>query len=358
MKILIIEDDADIRATLADLLQLNGHEVIAAADGVQGVEYAAQKPDFIFCDVMMPHLDGRGVLAAVRQLPGVAEVPFVFLTAKADRADQRDGMALGADDYITKPFAEEEILAALAARVQRHQPVREKIRQLTEHHERTINAHWSHELLTPLNAVAGGLDLLELAGDTMSPEEQKEIFALIREGVTRQERLSRKLIRYFELEQMLRSPSPAAAGPCQAAAAVQAGATKAAQEANRADALVLSLADAKVPLAEELLRDAVGEIVQNAATFSPPGSPVRVTGVLTGGRYRIEITDAGPGLTAEQRAGFGAFTQFDRKSREQQGLGLGLAIARATARVAHGQFSLDPGPDGRGLCVRFDLPAL
>src|SRR4051812_16336846 len=107
MKILIIEDQEDIRATLRDLLEINGHEVIEAEDGVQGVKLAAQTPDFIFCDMSMPNLDGRGVLNAIKEMPEIRDVPFVFLTANAERHHQREGMTLGADDYITKPFTEE-----------------------------------------------------------------------------------------------------------------------------------------------------------------------------------------------------------------------------------------------------------
>src|SRR4051812_10048944 len=103
MKILIVEDQPDIRATLQDFLELNGHEVLAAEDGIQGLKLAAQRPEFIFCDMSMPNLDGRGVLAGVKGMPEVADVPFIFLTAHANRDDQRSGMALGADDYITKP---------------------------------------------------------------------------------------------------------------------------------------------------------------------------------------------------------------------------------------------------------------
>ncbi|HVU24631.1 MAG TPA: response regulator [Opitutus sp.] len=85
MKVLIIDDQADIRASLRDLLELNGHEVLEAEDGVAGVRLAGLQPDFIICDLTMPRLDGRGVLAAVKRMPEVRDVPFVFLTAQAER---------------------------------------------------------------------------------------------------------------------------------------------------------------------------------------------------------------------------------------------------------------------------------
>jgi two-component system sensor histidine kinase/response regulator len=356
MKILIVEDQPDVRATLKDILEINGHEVLAAEDGVEGVKLAAQAPDFIFCDVQMPGLDGHGVLAAVKQMPGVRDVPFVFLTARAQRAQQREGMAAGVDDYITKPFSERDILDAIAARTERHRGVRAQVEQLAERHRREVNAHWSHELLTPLNAVMGSLQLLDLEVDTINRDELKEMLALIREGAERQERLARKLICYFNLEQMLQAPPSGRRSCCQAASAIRAGAARADRQKNLEGELTLSTAPGEVAIDEELLAFAIGEVVSNALNFSAPRGPVVVTGTNCDGRYRIEIADQGQGLTAEQRASIGAFIQFDRNAREQQGLGLGLAIARATATLSGGQVTLEAGPGGRGLNVIFNLP--
>jgi len=264
-------------------------------------------------------------------------------------------MARGADDYITKPFSERDIVDAIAARTRRQRGLREKITALAEQHRREIHAHWSHELLTPLNAVMGGLDLLADT-DHISRAELKDMLSLIREGARRQERLARKLICHFHLQRMLEAvPGP---GPdcCPAAPSITAGAAKAAQEMNRTDTLAVAAAAGDVASRDELLRDAIYEVVANAMTFSPPGSLVTVSGVVRDGSYRIEISDQGPGLTAEQRTQIGPFTQFERQKREQQGLGLGLAIAQATARLAGGNLTLEPGADGRGLRVIFTLP--
>jgi two-component system sensor histidine kinase/response regulator len=356
MKILVIEDQPAIRETLKDLLEINGHEVLAAEDGAVGVKLAEQNPEFIFCDMTMPMLDGLGVLAAIKQMPGVCDVPFVFLTARADRADQRQGMALGADDYITKPFSEADLLNAIAARTKRQGGVREKIAELAGHHRREIHAQWSHELLTPLNAVLGGLDLLESSADTIKPDELKEILAFMREGAERQERLARKLIRYFRLEQVQQAAAPIESARCSVADAIDAAAAKAAEEAKRPEALAIAVGKGEVALRGEWLCDAIYEVVANALAFSPADNRVTVSGGVRAGVYRIEIADQGPGLTAEQRAQVGAFIQFNRQKREQQGLGLGLAIAQMTATMAGGHLTLEPGADGRGLRVIIDLP--
>lgn len=356
MKILIIEDDALVRETLKDLLELNGHVVLAASDGQEGVALAGQSPEFIFCDVNMPRMDGYATIGAIRSLPGAREIPFVFLSAKAERDDLRRGMDLGADDYITKPFCERDIVGAIAARSSRKRSYQERIEVLANQRRHEINAQWSHELLTPLNAMFGCLGLLEAEADTIERSELRELLATIRAGAERQERLSLKLIRYFELEQLRESGRGVPGMRCDARQAVEAGADRAVREAATPRSVRVNAAACDVPLRGEFLSRAVFELVENALVFSPPESEVRLDGSRTNGAYRIEVVDTGPGLSAEQRAGFGAFVQFERSRREQQGLGLGLAIARATAALCGGSFTLEPGAAGRGLRAVFSAP--
>ena len=131
-RVLIIEDEPRMRANLATILSMEGFEVLAAADGVDGVAVAvAQKPDFIFCDMSMPRLDGHGVLAAVRADPGTARIPFVFLTARGDRPDIRAGMNLGADDYLVKPVEISDLVGAIQSRLQRRDELTPRARELT-----------------------------------------------------------------------------------------------------------------------------------------------------------------------------------------------------------------------------------
>jgi DNA-binding NarL/FixJ family response regulator len=120
MKILVIEDEPEMRRNLVTILRLEKFEPIAAVSGRAGVAAARQeRPDLILCDVMMPDLDGYGVLAALRAEAGTAATPFIFLTAKGEKPDIRTGMNLGADDYLTKPVAKADLLAAIRARLER-----------------------------------------------------------------------------------------------------------------------------------------------------------------------------------------------------------------------------------------------
>ena len=119
-KILIIEDQPQMRRNLATILEMEGFQVTAAENGRRGVELAlSAPPDLILCDVMMPELDGYGVLQALRGRSATAMIPFVFLTAKGDKLELRKGMNLGADDYLTKPVQREDLLAAVQTRLAR-----------------------------------------------------------------------------------------------------------------------------------------------------------------------------------------------------------------------------------------------
>lgn len=119
-KILVVEDNTQIRENTAEILGLAGYETYEAENGKKGVETAIkQKPDLIVCDIMMPELDGYGVLHLVKNNPGTEHIPFIFLTAKAERADFRKGMEMGADDYISKPFDDIELLKAIEMRLKK-----------------------------------------------------------------------------------------------------------------------------------------------------------------------------------------------------------------------------------------------
>jgi len=123
--ILLIEDNDFIRENTAEILEMAGYAVLTAENGKLGIEKAlATRPDLVVCDIMMPVLDGYGVLHIFNQNPQLTGIPFIFLTAKTERADLRRGMELGADDYLTKPFADSELLSAISSRLARFQHLR------------------------------------------------------------------------------------------------------------------------------------------------------------------------------------------------------------------------------------------
>src|SRR6266542_6843235 len=121
-KSIVVGDEPEMRRNITALLRYHDYEPIEAENGRKGVELARRdKPDLILCDVMMPELDGYGVLQALQQDAGLAWIPFGFLTAKGDKDNLRSGMNLGADDYLTKPVANADLVRAIEARLRRHQ---------------------------------------------------------------------------------------------------------------------------------------------------------------------------------------------------------------------------------------------
>jgi len=118
--ILIIEDQPDMRENIATILEMEDYAVLEAPDGRQGLEIAREeKPDLILCDIMMPVMTGYEVLQSLREDPGISGTPFIFLTAKGEKQDLREGMNLGADDYLTKPVGAVELLRTVLARLDR-----------------------------------------------------------------------------------------------------------------------------------------------------------------------------------------------------------------------------------------------
>src|SRR5580765_6704025 len=133
-KILVIEDNPEVRENIGEILELSNYQVICAENGKQGVEIALQQiPDLIICDIMMPELDGYGVLHLLSKHIETYGIPFIFLTAKSEKSDLRKGMELGADDYITKPFDGIELLKAIEIRLQKAEAIKKHFSESSIH---------------------------------------------------------------------------------------------------------------------------------------------------------------------------------------------------------------------------------
>jgi CheY-like chemotaxis protein/CRP-like cAMP-binding protein len=151
-KILLIEDNLEMQDNIAEILELSNYEVSKASNGKEGVKLAHQvDPDLIICDIMMPELDGFGVLRMLNKDPQTASVPFIFLTAKAEMTDLRRGMNLGADDYLTKPFDEVELLDAIEMRLKKSEILNQSFDKSIKGLDQFFNEARSHEALSKLS---------------------------------------------------------------------------------------------------------------------------------------------------------------------------------------------------------------
>ncbi len=165
-KILVIEDEKPVLTNIIEILESGGFNAIGAENGEVGVQLATQEiPDLIICDVMMPVLDGYGVLTKLRSQPLTEIIPFIFLTAKADKGDLRQGMNLGADDYISKPFRRKELLEAVNTRLEKQAAVMQKYMSQFQRAEELLS---KMQDLQQLSETKEGL-LMKLISDLRDP---------------------------------------------------------------------------------------------------------------------------------------------------------------------------------------------
>ncbi|MFN8447427.1 MAG: response regulator [Anaerolineae bacterium] len=203
-KILVVEDAHSLRKDILEMLGFEGFEAFGAENGLIGVERAREHlPDLIICDIMMPEMDGYGVLEELRKDPTTATIPFIFLTARTDRTDMRQGMELGADDFLTKPFHAAELLATVRTRLRKRELEKELAERQMEHLRDNIMMALPHELRTPLNVILGFSDLLMTDCELMDAERIGEMSRHINLSALRLYRLIENFLIYTHTELMM-----------------------------------------------------------------------------------------------------------------------------------------------------------
>lgn len=361
VKLLVIEDEHTILENIIETLTLESFEVYGARNGREGVEKALEiLPDLIICDIMMPELNGYGVLIKLRNNPRTAAIPFVFLTAKAEREDMRRGMELGADDYITKPFTAPELLSAVRMRLERHATVVTRYEQQLDDLRQNIACALPHELRTPLTGIIGYTEMLMMGTDDMHPDQVQGMLQMIYKSGMRLYRVIENYLLYVQIDMATNDPKGMEnlIQPKQISetrTVIPQAAIKAGDDMSRTHDLSLDVDPAMMRIPHINLAKIVEELVQNAFKFSEPGSPVQVRGRADNGTYEITVTDQGRGMTEKQIAQIGAYMQFERKKYEQQGLGLGLTLAKRLTELHGGRLAINSVPQV-GTTVTIMLP--
>jgi two-component system, sensor histidine kinase and response regulator len=345
-KVLVIDDSPDINELIGETLKIHGYEVLVAGDGLAGVQLAQQHlPDLILCDVNMPQLDGYATLTALRQHGSTATIPFIFLTGITDKGNIRQGMELGADDYITKPFTIGELIAAVKARLEKAAAVTRQAEKKLEELRGNISLALPHELLTPLTGILGFSSLLVENYDRIGPDELLELARSLHESALRLQRIIENFLLYSQIELV--------GADAEKVTALRKGdfefvkeniveiIQQIARRAGREQDLSADIVAASLPIAPDKLQKVIAELVDNAFKFSRPGDAVAVVSFRIDDMFTISITDHGRGMTPEQISSIGAHMQFERKFFEQQGSGLGLIIAKRLTELHGGSFRIE-----------------
>jgi two-component system, sensor histidine kinase and response regulator len=356
-KILIIEDDIGVIENLYQIFKLNNYEVFTAQNGRLGVEQAMKfMPDIIVCDIMMPEMDGYQVLKTLRSEPSTFGIPFLFLTAKAEKADQRYGMELGADDYITKPFGNSEIINAVESRLTKHQQVKVFYEAKLDDLRQTITSAIPHELRTPLNSILGFAQMLRKNYKNLNENDIHHMLDNIYESG---ERLLRLVLNYTFFTSLIDIPTDGSYRPFKTVAHSEFEIVQQAQstsfEYKRDTDLIISTEDAPVSLYREHLIKVVEELIDNAFKFSDTETEVLISSKIKENFLELSVSNYGRGMTHEQISNIGAFTQFDRKDYEQQGSGMGLTIVAKLMEIYGGDLHIESEQDYKTI-VTLKLP--
>ena len=343
--ILVIEDDPLFRDMIHMALREAGFDVFEAAQGRAGLAMAQEyRPDVIISDVQMQEMDGYAVLAALREDPETATIPIILMTGMPDDEGMREGMGLGADDYLPKPFSISDLLATVNARLQKQQVMRRQAEQKMEALRTNISMALPHEVRTPLSSILSGAEMIMNYGEDMDFEEIKELSSLIYRAGDRLSRLVENFLIYAQLELLDRDAETVALLKQEYSynpqAVLRRVAEQKAREKDRADDLTLHLANLPIAISERYLEKIADELLDNAFKYSEPGAAVRVEAFVVHGEYHIRIHDEGYGMNAQQLEDIGAYMQFERKLHEQQGTGLGLQIVRQLTHLHDGRFRI------------------
>lgn len=359
-KILVIEDEESIRENILELLEAENFEALGAANGKVGIKMAIEQiPDLILCDMMMPEIDGQGVLKALRAEPVTATIPFIFLTAKAEKTDIRLGMEQGADDYITKPCTPQELLKAIAIRLEKHQAISRKSQKTLDELRSNISMSLPHELRTPLNAILGFSELILSEYRLLEESEILEMIGHIQVSGHRLYRLIQNFLLYADLQIAATNPSVLKEMRNSEFSCVKSllaeKARQQAKQANRTEDLKLNLQDSSVAIDAMRLTKILEELLDNAFKFSSQGTPISVSTLVEDRTFILSVKDQGRGMTADQIAQLEAYMQFDRKHYQQAGLGLGLAIVQRLAELHGGELKIESSPQKETI-VSVSLP--
>jgi len=345
-RILCVEDEPALRRVLVEELALAGYETVEAVNGIDGLTAILEsKPDLVLCDITMPKMNGHDLLKNLRLgHPEYAELPFVFLSALADKADVISGQKIGADDYLTKPVDLDILLSTVDSRLKQVSRMRELRQSEMESLRSQIIATMPHEFRTPLNAILGYAEMIK--GQMLGPignEAYVEYAENIYEGG---QRLHDTVEKILAISEMSCGQVTADAMPFDLVEVIDSTVrfvqTRFASETPRIqfDPAMTSL---NLPAGQNLLAQALREVIDNACKFTPVEGHVEITVEEVDKFAVITVIDSGVGIESEVlKTISSAFIQGESGStRSYEGLGLGLTLAEKSVSMIGGSIQFE-----------------
>jgi signal transduction histidine kinase len=360
-RILIVDDNADMRGYLRHLLS-GRWRVETASDGAQAMERIRQAPpDLVIADVMMPVMDGFGLLNAIRATPASEKLPVMLLSARAGEEASSEGLRAGADDYVIKPFSARELLARVESRLAqaRLHAAERRARETAEQANRARDIFFtmlSHELRTPLMAVLAWTALLK--DNRLDPSEAVHALELIDRNARVQRRLVDDLLDVSRIVTgRLRIDPRPVASLAQMIGMVVDSFRPAALAKNLTVETALEPGAGTVNGDSERLQQVVWNLLSNAIRFTPPGGWIQLRYARRGDNVELLVRDSGRGIAPQGLPHlFERYWQGVSGERRSQGLGLGLAIAHRIIELHGGNITAASEGEGRGATFTVTLP--
>lgn len=348
-RILVIDDDVLYREMILEALADEGYETVSAENGRVGLDRArAYLPDAIVCDVVMEDMDGYELLAAIRRDHTTASIPFIMITGWSSKGRHRQGMTLGADDFLAKPFNASELCDAVRTQLEKKDRSSAD-RRLSQDHGHPIAASLvAAEINDPVQSILSFAHILERGHAGLNPDDVRHIARHLERAALRIRKSADNVLLHAELMALdddpqaldhLRNQTTPNVGRL-----VEARARAMALAFGRETDLSVTSSNGNVAIGRTYMVRIVDELTSNAFMFSDPGTPITVTAAFSRDRFGLSVADEGRGMTAEQLGAVDAFLQFGRMESGQPGLGLGLAIVRRVASLHGGALLIRSQP--------------
>lgn len=343
--ILVVEDEKDLRLNLQEMLEREGFSILTAANGVEALQLTSSiEPDLILSDIKMPDMDGLEFLKTLQQKNETASIPFIFLTAKVDMQDLREGMILGADDYITKPFKIDDLITAINTRLRKKENNLKTINDF----KKMLSQKIPHELFTPLVGILGFSEIIENDVQSLTADEIKSMAEKIKTSGHRLQRRIEKFTVYMDLSNMLAEKFNGEKSfknthllyeidPFYVSLKLK----TIAASLDRSDTMFVNLDKANVCITEEYFERLLMELIENAAKFSEKDTPIEIFGREEIDYYRLEVIDYGMGMNEVNVDHLDLFNQKGREFEVSEGLGIGLVIVKQILQLFNASIKIE-----------------
>ena len=350
-KILVIDDTRTFVTGISNILERIGYNVIQAYDGEEGLQKAkVEMPDLILCDIIMPKFDGFHVLEQVRKDEKISTTPFFFVTAFSDGNNKRWSMEKGADDFLLKNEVNARLEPAIKMQFDKHNRIQKRMLQRIKTVGRNISYALPHEFRTALNEISNLANYLHQMSERIPREEIKEISNDIIKSNKRLMKITENFLVYARIQDFHENPEQKIIlrkfTTEEPLCIVRNICETYAFNYNRINDIFVEEGNDHILLeiSSENFYKIFTELIDNAFKFSQPGTMINIRHWADDGFMYFEINDNGRGMTDHHIASIGILSQFEREIYEQQGAGLGLAIAKSLVEIHDGTFKIISKP--------------